>query len=149
MGAGVRVAGCGVDIIAAEDWRCRWKKSRGVVVVVKCETVTAQTYVYQNKHGSFGRYDRRTSSAFPRPLCSWPKVYLLASALSIFSRLGGGFFTGWRHASIFVVCIYSSHSRLVSVCPVRYSSFLSALQTRGHTLLLISSLPSALTPAET
>ena len=88
MGAGVRVAECGVDIIAAEDWRCRWEKSCGVVVVVKCETVTAQTYVYQNKHGSFGRYDRRTSSAFPHPLCSWPQLYLLASALSIFSRLG-------------------------------------------------------------
>lgn len=120
MGAGVRVAGRGVDIIAAENWRCRWKKSRGVVVVVKCETVTAQTYVYQNKHGSFGRYDRRTSSAFPRPLCSWPQLYLLASALSIFSRLGwhsslgGGFYI-----RLYILLAFPSH-----LCPVRYPFFL-------------------------
>ena len=88
------------------------------MVVVKCETVTAQTYVYQNKHGSFGRYDRRTSSAFPHPLCSWPQLYLLASALSIFSRLGwhsslgGGFYI---RLYIFNILAFPSH-----LSPARY-----------------------------
>ena len=93
MGAGVRVGECGVDIIAAENWRCRWEKSCGVVVVVKCETVTAQTYVYQNKHGSFGRYDRLLA----RP--SRSRCAALAPTLSLglcpidLQQIGVGFFT--------------------------------------------------------
>ena len=130
MGAGVRVGECGVDIIAAENWRCRWEKSCGVAVVVKCETVTAQTYVYQNKHGSFGRYDRRTSSAFPHPLCSWPQLYLLASALSIFSRLGVAFFTRWRllYSSVYIprIPVSSMSSEMSFLSP-------TALQIRDHT----------------
>lgn len=126
MGAGVRVGESGGDIIAAENWRCRWKKSCGVVVggeVRDCHC-PEDVLIRVNKHGSFGRYDRRTSSAFPHPLCSWPQLYLLASALSIFSRLGGGFFTRWMlfYIRLFVYILplaFPSHP-----CPARYSIFL-------------------------
>jgi len=37
-----------------------------------------------NKHGRYDRLLARLS----RTRCSWPQLYLLASALSIFSRLG-------------------------------------------------------------
>jgi hypothetical protein len=89
MGAGVRGGGSGGDVgIAAENWRCRWKKSAASWCEVQDLLLPRRITPKHKQARQLWQVRPTASSALPQPLCSWPQLYLLASALSIFSRLG-------------------------------------------------------------